>query len=92
MLMRLKHDPIIDNPRHYSKESVEKLRRLLIQGAPAVADSHRKDFYEVEDGDRVFYVHLAPNGNIWLLATWLKSQPEAPVPRNQLVQPACTSC
>jgi len=92
MVMRLKHDPTIDNPRHYSKESVERLHRLLTQGAPVVADSHRKGFYEVEDGNRVFYVHLAPNGNIWLLATWLKHRPEAPLSGNELVQPACSSC
>jgi len=72
MLMRLKHDPIIENPRHHPREAVEELRRLLTQGAPAAADTHRKDFYEVEDSDRVFYVHLTPNGNIWLLAIWPK--------------------
>ena len=78
MLLRLHYDPTIDNPRNCSPECVEALRRLLIQGARATPDPHRKGFYDVENGERVFYVHLAPKGNVWLLATWRKEARVAP--------------
>jgi len=86
MLLRLNYNPLIDNPRHCPTEAVEELRRLLTQGAPAVADLHRRGFYDVEDGERVFYVHIAPNGTVWLLATWLKSQAAVPAHKQALVE------
>jgi len=86
MLLRLNVNPIIDNPRRFPREVVEELRRLLTKGAPAVADLRRKGFYDVEDGERVFYVHIAPNGTVWLLATWLKEARVAPgAPSRELV-------
>jgi hypothetical protein len=89
MLLRLDYDPIIDNPRNCRAEAVEELRRLLTQGAPATLDPHRRGFYDVEDGERVFYVHLAPNGTVWLLATWVKSQAVTPAHEESLAQEPC---
>jgi hypothetical protein len=51
---------------------------LLACGAPAKPDPRRSDFYELEDGNRVFYIHITPvNGNILLLATWVKDEQPA---------------
>ena len=89
MLLRLNYNPLINNPRHCPVEAVEELRRLLTQGAPAVADLHRRGFYDVEDGERVFYVHIAPTGSVWLLATWLNSRAAAPPHTPALAEQAC---
>jgi hypothetical protein len=89
MLLRLDYDPIIDNPRSCPPEAVEELRRLLTRGAPATPDAHRRGFYDVEDGERIFYVHLAPNGNVWLLATWQRSQAATPAHKAALAEQAC---
>jgi hypothetical protein len=72
MILRLKEDPRIDNLRNYPADLVEKLRALLVAGAEASPDLRRKQFYDVENGSRVFYIHLSPTGKVWLLATWLK--------------------
>jgi hypothetical protein len=89
MLLRLNYDPIIDNPRNCPPLAVEDLRRILTQGAPATPDPHRKGFYDVEDGERVFFVHLAPNGNVWLLATWPKSQAVTRAHKEALAEQTC---
>ena len=77
MTLQLHGNPTIDNLLNYPAETVEKLRELLTAGAHAHLDPHRKDFYDVESGSRVFYVHLAPNGKVLLLATWQKPDPQA---------------
>lgn len=76
MVLRLKDKFEIDNLRDYSAETVEKLRGLLARGAPAQADPHRANYYELENGARVFYIHVSPaSGKVLLLATWGKDQP-----------------
>ncbi len=79
MVLRLNAQPKIENLRNYPAEMVEQLRELLISGAPAKLDAHRKDFYEVENCSQVFYVHVSPgNGTVMLLAIWQKdAQPVA---------------
>lgn len=73
MVLRLNEQPKIENLRNYPAEMVEKLRKLLVSGAPAKLDAHRKDFYEVDNCSQVFYVHVSPlNGNVMLLAIWDK--------------------
>jgi streptogramin lyase len=72
MLLRLKEDPKIDNLRSYPADIVEKLRALLAAGAQAYPDPRRKRFYDVQNGSRMFYIHLSPTGKVWLLATWVK--------------------
>jgi len=73
MKLRLEKEPIIDNLRNHSAETVEKLRDLLIAGSPARLDPRRKNFYELENCSKVYYIHLSPmNGKVILLAVWDK--------------------
>lgn len=60
----------IDNLRHHPAETVDRLRCLLGAGASASPDPHRKGFYDLEDGNRVFYIYVSPTGTILLLAVW----------------------
>ena len=78
MILRLNQHPNIENLRHHGPEAVEKLRHLLASGAPAKLDPRRSDFYELEDGNKVFYIHISPvSGKVLLLATWLKDEEAA---------------
>lgn len=73
MKLRLERAPIIDNLRNHPAEMVEKLRALLVAGAPANPDPHRRDFYEVENCSKVYYIHLSPlSGKVMFLAAWDK--------------------
>ena len=83
MILRMNHNTTIEDLRHHSPQLVQELRQLLAAGVGAFTDSHRKDFYEVENEDRVFYIHLRPNGHVWLLAVWPRAGSAldaAPVP------------
>ncbi len=73
MVLQLKGSAKIKNLTTYPAETVEKVRALLAAGAVAYPDPRRKGFYEVQNGSRVFYVHLTPRGDVWFLASWLKS-------------------
>lgn len=78
MVLRLSENPIIDNLRNYSAETVEKLRGLLAMGAPAQLDPHRKNFFELEDHCEVFYIHISPaTRKVLLLAVWHQDCSEA---------------
>ncbi len=79
MVLQMNANSGIDNFRHYPDEVVQKLRGLLARGANAHPDPQRKNFFDVENGSRMFYIHLAPTGRVWLLASWLKGSREAPV-------------
>lgn len=73
MVLQLKDNPTIDNLRNYPAETVDKLRALLAAGALAEADPRRRNFYELENGSRVYYVHVMPDQRrVLLLATWRK--------------------
>lgn len=73
MRLQLKKDLIIENLRHYPDETVEKLRSLLAAGALVHADPHRQNFYELENGSRVYYVHVTPDQRkVMLLGAWRK--------------------
>ena len=73
MTIKLNETPVIENLGKYPAESVETLRQLLAKGAPAQPDSHRKDFYELQNGSRVYWIHISPvNGHVVLLAIWQK--------------------
>jgi hypothetical protein len=79
MLIRLNHRAAIDNIHHYPENLVERLASALTEGAVAEADVHRKGFYDVRDGDRVFFIHISPvSGKVFLLATW-RVQSELPL-------------
>jgi len=73
MKLRLEKEPIIDNLRNHPAEMVEVLRGLLVAGASAIPDPRRRDFYEVENCSKVYYIHLSPtSGKVMFLAVWDK--------------------
>ncbi len=75
MVLRLNQMPTIEDLRKHPAEMLEELRRLLSSGAPARPDPRRKNFYELESGSRVFYIHISPvNGKVLLLGIWQKQQ------------------
>jgi hypothetical protein len=75
MLIRLNFRPAIDNIHHYPQNIVERLATLLTEGAVAAADTRRKGFYDVTDGDRAFFIHISPvSGKVFLLASWQVQQ------------------
>ena len=75
MILKMNGNTGIDNLRNYPADIVEKLRSLLASGARAYPDPNRKQFYDLENGSRVFYIHISPTGNVWLLASWVKTSP-----------------
>ncbi len=77
MRLRLETTPVIDNLRKYPVGTVEKLRGLLTAGAEARPDPHRKNFYDVDNGFEMFYIHIAPSGKVLLLAKWPTRRAEA---------------
>jgi hypothetical protein len=72
MIFRMNHQTTIDDLRRHPADLVRELEQLLAAGAEAYPDPHRKDFYEVENTDHVFYIHVRPHGRVWLLAIWPK--------------------
>jgi hypothetical protein len=71
VLLRFSQTPMIDNLRNYPEHLVSRLGALLRDGAVAQPDPRRKGFYDVADGDRVFFIHVSPiSGRVWLLASW----------------------
>lgn len=88
MVLRLKGNPTIDNLQNYPAETVEKLRELLAAGALASPDPHRKDFYDLRNGSRMFYIHICPSGRVWLLATWLMESQQRPAEGQEFVAQA----
>ncbi|MBI4164315.1 MAG: hypothetical protein HY508_01115 [Acidobacteria bacterium] len=89
MNLRISGEKPIHNFRNYPPETVEELRFILASGAPAEPDPHRKGFYDVESGSRRFYIHLAPDGSIWLLASWLMNI-SVPTENQGLCAAACS--
>lgn len=81
MLLKMNGPFRIDNLRRYSAETVEKLRRALLAGVTATPDPHRKNFYDLEAGDDVFYIHTCPTGTVLLLACWRNEPSYQPIPR-----------
>ncbi|HEV2349033.1 MAG TPA: hypothetical protein VG028_04205 [Terriglobia bacterium] len=91
MKLRLKREPIIDNLRNHPAEMVEKLRSLLLTGAPANPDPHRRDFYEIENCSTIYYIHLSPlNSKVMFLAAWDKDGCEETV--TEEVSPEVLAC
>lgn len=80
MVLRVNERPNIEDLRKHSAESVDKLRQLLACGVSAKQDPSRENFFEVENGVSVYYIHISPvSGKIMLLATWLKEAQAQPV-------------
>ena len=71
MVLRVKKQTKVENPRGYISKVVDELRNLLTAGARARRDPSRENFYEVENAKNVFYIHISPvTGNVVLLAKW----------------------
>ena len=80
MILRLSGKPIVENRWNYSPSIVERLRALLAEGALCEPDLQRKGFYDVKDGDRVFFIHISPvSGKVMLLASWLEEALPSPL-------------
>jgi hypothetical protein len=90
MWLRMKNDPTVKNLRNHSPETVGELRALLTRGASASPDPRRKNFYELDGGSRVFYVHLSPvSGRVMLLAVWDNHPQGKPAPAQRLELAEC---
>ena len=73
VVLQMKQNVNIEDPRNHSPESMVRLHHLLATGVSARPDANRSDFFEIEDGDQVFYIHLSPvTGRVILLATWTR--------------------
>ena len=71
MVLRVKKQTKVENPRGYIAKVVDELRNLLTAGARARRDPSRENFYEVENANNIFYIHISPlTGNVVLLARW----------------------
>lgn len=71
MVMRCERELQIEDLRHHPAEMVMTLRSLLAGGAKVTPDPKRADFFEIESGSVVYYIHVSPTTKkIMLLATW----------------------
>jgi hypothetical protein len=69
----MKRMPSVDNLRNYPAEIIKELEELLLWGRSALPDPKRKGFYDLENYERTFYIHISPiTGKVGLLATWRK--------------------
>ena len=68
MILKMNGPFRIDNLRRYPPETVEAVRNALVAGVIATADPHRKNFYDLEAGENIFYIHLSPTGTVLFLA------------------------
>jgi len=85
VLLQFSQTPIIDNLRNYPEHLVARLGALLQDGAVARPDPRRKGFYDVSDGDRVFFIHVSPvSGRVWLLASWATEAAETTQPARRV--------
>jgi hypothetical protein len=67
----------VENPRAYEAGAVEHLQYLLKVGSPAERDPRRENFYELDGGNQIYYIHVSPvSGNVVLLAKWIRQAQE----------------
>ena len=92
MILRMNGPFRIENLRHYTSETVEEVRRLLVAGAMATADPHRKNFYDLQTENGFFYIHVSPTGTVLLLACWRKAPAHRDDPREARVPEAVACC
>jgi hypothetical protein len=86
MLLRMQEGTRIENPRNYEGDAVENLRILLASGGEAQHDPRRKYFYQLEDYNSTYYIHISPiTGNVVLLAKWVNQPQGACVDSGSLV-------
>jgi hypothetical protein len=76
MLLQMKQRPDVDNLRNYPAAIIEELEELLLSGGSALPDPKRKDFYDLENHRRTFFIYTSPKtGRVTLLGTWLHAMP-----------------
>ena len=92
MILKLNGSFRINDLRCYPPETVEALRSALAAGVIAAADPRRKNFYDLEAGDNIFYIHLSPTGTVLLLACWRKEPVQQTVPREAPLAEARAYC
>jgi hypothetical protein len=69
--LQVTRPPDVKSLRGHSRELTNRLAELLARGVTARVDSQRDGFFEVTDGNQVFYVHISPvSPAILLLAIW----------------------
>jgi hypothetical protein len=85
MRFQMRGKVTIDNLRSYPEPIVERLRRLLADGAEARLDPRRSNFYDVRDGSLVFYIHVTPKGKVLLLGAWPREGLESTVGEKELL-------
>jgi hypothetical protein len=74
MFLRIKRLPGVDNLRNYPAEIIKELEELLLRGGSALPDPKRKGFYDLENYERTFFIHISPiTRKVVLLATWRKA-------------------
>jgi hypothetical protein len=62
--------------RNHSAATLITLALLLAGTVEVRPDPKRKNFYEVAGGSEAYYIHVSPNGIIYLLAVWQQSNAE----------------
>jgi len=69
----MEHLSGVDNVRNYPPEIIKELEGLLLAGGSASPDPRRKGFYDLENHERTFFIHISPiNGRVVLLAAWIR--------------------
>jgi hypothetical protein len=75
MVLRITDGAKFENPRGYTPDTIEGLRRLLLSGGNSRQDPRREHFYELEGNRETFFIHISPiTGNIMLLAKWARQE------------------
>ena len=73
MILRLEQEqqPTIHNRQNHPADIVDQLEKLLVEGVSVRQDPRRRNFYDIEHADRIFFIYLSPlTGSVTLLATW----------------------
>lgn len=75
----------VENPRAYEAGTVKHLQYLLEVGSPIERDPRRENFYDVDAGSEIYYIHVSPvSGNVILLARWMRQTQGCYLDCNQL--------
>jgi hypothetical protein len=74
MFLRMKRNPVVDNPRNYPAEIIKELEESLLSGGSASPDPKRKGFYDLENHGRIFFIQISSiTGKVALVAAWRKA-------------------
>jgi hypothetical protein len=69
--MCLERELEIEDLRSHSQEMLRELREALAFGATLVRDPKRVGFYELNHGERSYYIFVSPpSGKVLLMASW----------------------